>query len=438
MTEARQTDTGSESRRYDVVMPKLGLTMTRATIVTWYKQEGERVEKGEPLFTLETEKSTLDIESPAGGTLHIVREEGETVPVQTVIARIEVGEPTPAAEAPSPPGEYLDGATYSQVVRASPRARKLARDRGIDLSGLVGAGPRDMLVVADVERVERPQVHATPVARRVAGQLGVSLVEVSGTGPRGRIVRDDVERAARTETRTGEDAAARPSERPPAAAPLAGLRAVIAQRIAEGWRERPQVTLVMEVDATALAALRRQLNAELPEKVAYNAFLVKAAAVALGEQPHINAQVTEDGILHMAQVNIGLAVDTERGLVVPVLRDAGSKSLLDVNRELKSLAQRALAGASLPDELSGGTFTVTNLGMYDVDAFTPIINPPESAILGAGRISAKPVAVDGAIVIRDMLTLSLSFDHRLIDGAPAARFLRRIKTLLERPAVLLL
>jgi pyruvate dehydrogenase E2 component (dihydrolipoamide acetyltransferase) len=198
------------------------------------------------------------------------------------------------------------------------------------------------------------------------------------------------------------------------------------------------VTLTTEADATNLIGARRQLSEELGQKVAYDALLVALVARALAEQPGMNARLTEGGIEQIAEINVGVAVDTERGLLVPVVRDAGTKGLLQVQQTLAELAERALAGRSLPDDLAGGTFTITNLGMFEVDAFTPIINPPESAILGVGRIAAKPVAVDRQVVVRDMVTLSLSFDHRLIDGAPAARFLQRVKQLVERPFVLAL
>jgi pyruvate dehydrogenase E2 component (dihydrolipoamide acetyltransferase) len=219
---------------------------------------------------------------------------------------------------------------------------------------------------------------------------------------------------------------------------LTGLRAVIAERLSASWRERPHVTLTTEADATNLASARLQLTQELGQKVAYDALLVALVARALREQPFMNVRLTEQGIEQLSQINVGVAVDTERGLLVPVVRDAATKNLIQVQQMLAELVERALAGRSLPDDLSGGTFTITNLGMFDIDAFTPIINPPESAILGVGRIAAKPVAIDRQVVVRDMMTLGLSFDHRLIDGAPAARFLQRVKQLVERPFVLAL
>jgi pyruvate dehydrogenase E2 component (dihydrolipoamide acetyltransferase) len=228
--------------------------------------------------------------------------------------------------------------------------------------------------------------------------------------------------------------------------PFSGLRAVVAERLSASWQERPHVTLTTEADATNLISARQQAIAETGTKVSYDAFLVALVARALGEHPHLNVRLTERGIERLGQVNVGVAVDTERGLVVPVVRDAAARSLLQVQHTLGELVERAQAGRSLPDDLTGGTFTITNLGMFEIDAFTPIINPPESAILGVGRIVAKPVvrsagsgqAVDRQVVVRDMVILSLSFDHRLIDGAPAARFLQRLKQLVERPFALAL
>ncbi len=431
-------------KSYNVVMPKLGMTMTQATIVEWYAEDGDEVSKGDVLFTLETEKSTLDIEAPASGILHIRVPALETVPVKTVIAVIESEEEASAeadvsAETAAEPSD--------EPIRATPKARAVAREQNLslaDLAAIEGAGPRGMIVVADVEAAlaSRAEVRATPVARRLAEHLEVDLSQVSGSGPHGRVVKADVERAASPEASPEEEAAPAPSAptEPPPSLPLEGLRGIIAERMSAGWRERPQVTVMREIDATALVAMREQINAERSEqgKISYNALIVRAAALALRDQPHINVQLTDEGLVQLPDINIGLAVDTERGLLVPVLPQADAKSLIELDAALKALAQRALEGRCLPDELTGGTFTVTNLGMYGVEAFTPIINPPESAILGVGSIIAKPVVHQGEIAIRQMMTLSLGFDHRLIDGAPAARFLQRITHLLEHPVALVL
>lgn len=431
---------------YQVVMPKLGLTMTEATLVEWLKADGEPVQKGESLFVLESEKSTLEIEAPASGVLRILVPAGQTVPVQTPIA--EIGEPGNGKLVDWELGDrrrdeipIANLPIYQPPIPASPKARALARRLGVSLAGIAGSGARGMVVAADVERAHALQCaaapKASPVARRLAAQAGVDLSAVAGSGPGGRIMRQDIEAVLEAPPQSPPQAGGKPRRgRGGELQPLTGLRAVIAERLSASWRERPHVTLTTEADATNLVSARQQLAAELGQKVAYDALLVALAARALREFPYMNVRLTERGIEQIAQVNVGVAVDTERGLLVPVVRDAAARSLLQVQQTLAELVERALTGRSQPDDLTGGTFTITNLGMFEIDAFTPIINPPESAILGVGRIVAKPVAVDRQVVVRDMMTLSLSFDHRLIDGAPAARFLQRVKLLVERPFAL--
>jgi len=411
---------------YQVVMPKLGLTMTEATLVEWLKADGDLVQKDEPLFVLESDKSTLEIETPASGVLHILVPAGQIVPVQTLIAEIRYqvsGIRDQVPDSPLPDTRSL--------IPASPKARTLARRLGVSLAGIDGSGVRGMVVAADVERAAEQAPKASPVARRLAAQAGVDLSAVSGSGPGGRIMRQDVEGAL----------APRPEPAPSPIGevqPFSGLRAIVAERLSASWRERPHVTLTTEADATNLVSARQQLIAELGQKVAYDALLVALVARALREFPYMNVRLTERGIEQLAEINIGVAVDTERGLLVPVVHDAAARNLLQVQQALAELVERALTGRSQPDDLAGGTFTITNLGMFEIDAFSPIINPPESAILGVGRIVAKPVVVDRQVVVRDMMALSLSFDHRLIDGAPAARFLQRVKQLVERPFALVL
>jgi pyruvate dehydrogenase E2 component (dihydrolipoamide acetyltransferase) len=432
---------------YQVVMPRLGLTMTEAKILDWLKPEGSWVEKGEVLFVIENEKATLDIEAPASGYLRIQAPGGTTVPILQPVALLDGG------------GEFSDvnqaatlktktvsrkGITTAVMpavtnsadrnqISASPRARVEAHKLGVDLTELIGSGMRGMVVLEDVRKVAatRPTVHASPVARRLAAHAGVDLQQMSGSGPRGQVMRGDVEKQM-----TGGVKTALPLE----IRSLGGLRGVIAERLTQGWRERPQVTLTTDADASNLVAARQQLNTELADrgiKISLNALLVKIAARALQEFPYMNVRLTQQGLQVLPEINVGIAVDTDRGLLVPVVREASQKSLFELNTQLHTLVDRALKGSSLPDDLNGGTFTITNLGMYEIDAFTPIINPPECAILGVGRIITKPVGVDGQIVLRDQMALSLSFDHRLVDGAPAARFLQRIKQLIERPMVLL-
>lgn len=432
---------------YQVVMPRLGLTMTEGKIVEWVKADGEWANKGETLFVIENEKSTIEIEAPADGYLRISTPVNVTVPVLAPVGTLSggtvsghhavSGEHTATSlsagqtpDAPHPTPFDLAQGKPDTLIPASPKARTLARKLNVSLDGISGSGIRGMVVAEDVERLAaKPAIKASPVAQRVAEEAGLDLAAVAGSGTGGRIMRGDVERALHS----------KPA--PAAPLPLTGLRGIIAERLSQSWRERPQVTLTTEADATNLVAARQQLNTELAaagEKISYNALLMRLVARALAEHPNLNAQLTETGLQTMPGINIGLAVDTQRGLLVPIVREVPAKSLLHINQEINSLAERAIQGRSLPDELSGGSFTITNLGAYEIDAFTPLINPPECAILGVGRIVSKPVGLNGQIVLRDMLALSLSFDHRLVDGAPAAKFLQRVKQLIERPFMLML
>lgn len=435
----------SEVQPYKVVMPKLGLIMTEANLLEWHKTDGEWVKKGEPLFSFESDKSVVEIESPANGIVQTLIAVGTTVAVQTPVAIIhpEGAEFAVPKDAPAPQKESHTpvstavaapkAAPQPEGIRATPKARKAARTKGIDLTSMEGSGPRGMIITADIEAVHAIEpIKATPVARKMAADCGLDLKHVTGTGPGGRITRDDVAAAIATLTKSTKPAsvAGLPEQTP---LPLDGLRGLIAERLSASWNERPQVTLHSEVDATELVAIRQRNLTPAGVKISLNAYFVAAVSRALAEFPAVNSQLTESGLVHFDEINIGLAIDTERGLVVPVLKDVGKLSLLGIDAGLADLAGRTLSGKTLPEDFTGGTFTVTNLGAFGVDFFTPIINPPEAAILGLGRIKPKPVAVDGMIGIRQMVTLSLSFDHRLIDGAPAARFLQYICQFIENP-----
>ncbi|GIV83839.1 MAG: dihydrolipoamide acetyltransferase component of pyruvate dehydrogenase complex [Candidatus Roseilinea sp.] len=447
-------------------MPKVGLTMTEGVIVQWHKREGDCVRKGELLFTFETEKSTLDYEAPESGVLvKILASEGHTVPCLMPVAQIEAQRAI--ADAPTAPpdarlaGVKHDGAPSSSLDRQrrpiSPRARWRAGELGVDLAQVAGSGPdgavreRDVLSFAQSRQPKTPR--ATPVAQRMAAELGVDLSRVSGSGPEGRITREDVERAAQGQRFAGaaqgkgDGSPAAPSQLPSADyQPLSPARRITAQRLAANAQIAPHVTLFTEADAAHFVVAREQIGAELGEKISYNTLLVAICARALREHPYMNASWVDSlpdnpgqpGVARHSGIHIGLAVDTSRGLLVPVLRDAGAKPLAQIHRELNQLIARTLEGQVSPDELRDGTFTITNLGMFEVDGFTPILNLPQAAILGVGRIAKKAIVTDdGAVVARPVMTLSLSFDHRVVDGAPAARFLQRIKQLIERPFALM-
>lgn len=426
----------------EVVMPRLGLNMKEGLLVRWLAGDGERVEKGQPLFVVETDKVTNQVEAEVGGTLrHLVRE-GTSVPVAGLVAYIlqegevlpsEVRPATPEPQAAHPSAPPEAPAAPARGLLASPAARRRARELGVDLQEVMGTGPDGAITVEDVEQYAArraaqeapPEVRATPAARHLAQELGVDLASVTPSGPGGRITREDVERAARQPAPALEEVVV----------PLEGIRAVIAQRMHRSLQETAQVTLATEVDATNLVQARAQVNAAREQQgqvpLSYNAILVKVVAMALREFPYMNATFAEGAIHQHRDIHVGVAVDTARGLLVPVVRHADRKSIAQIHQELQALAERAQAGQSTLDELSGGTFTITNLGALGVEVFTPILNYPEVAILGVGRIVPKPVVYQGGLYIRDRLTLSLTFDHRLVDGAPAARFLQRVGSLIE-------
>ncbi len=437
----------------EIILPKLGQTMEEGAIVEWFKQEGDPVKRGEVLFSVESDKATLEVESTNRGYLRkILVTAGQPVPVLTVVGLMTRQSdealddyqdapavahdlsPTPAVELPlsSPTASPQGGRVFS-----SPRARKLAREKRVDISQVPGSGPNGRVVERDVQAYLNSIPKATPLAVKTATDRGLDLKQVVGTGVSGRIMQRDLISPTPKLAPIPSGATVVP------AVQMSGLRGIIAERMAASVHTTARVTLVTEVDATNFVAARESLKASVSKEwgfaPGYNDLLASIVARALNEYPYMNARLNEDGsaIEQMPVINLGMAVDTDRGLLVPVIHDAGQKGLRAFGAEFRELTARALAGKSLPDDLSGGTFTITNLGMFGVDAFTPVINMPELAILGAGRIQAKPAVLNDEVVVRQMWTLSLVFDHRLVDGAPAARFLQRVTQLVENPYLLL-
>jgi pyruvate dehydrogenase E2 component (dihydrolipoamide acetyltransferase) len=440
----------------EVILPKLGQTMEEGSIVEWYKEEGDEVQRGEVLFTVESDKATLESESPTRGFLRkILVPAGMTVPVLTpvgIITRsldedisdLDVSAPQAAEAAPAAAAEqeaqpeaFEEAAPEERGERifASPRARMRVREHGLDLAQITGTGPNGRIVERDVFAYLERQPKATPVALKMAADLGIDLSTVTGSGVGGKITRQDVEAARQP----APAPVAAPVPEAVAEVPMSGVRAVIARRMHAGANETAPVTLTIEVDATAFVDLREQLKARFAKQlgfnVGYNDLLVKLLAHALAEYRYMNARLDDEGavIQQLDEVHVALAVDTERGLLVPVIRDADQKGLIQIATELRAVVDRAREGKALPDELSGSTFTITNLGMFEIDAFTPIINLPEAAILGVGRIKDRPAVWEGELAVRKIMWLSLTFDHRLVDGAPAARFLQYVKNLIEDP-----
>jgi pyruvate dehydrogenase E2 component (dihydrolipoamide acetyltransferase) len=448
-------------------VPKLGQTVEEVTLIKWLAEDGAKVRQGQDILEVETDKAVFPVEATASGVLHRgPYQEGDVVPVLTVVAIIgkpedkfqvkegagaeaeeaearpaETAAPVPAAEPGMETAVEGDGRVF-----ASPRARKLAQEKGVDLSKVTPTGGGGVRVAErDVLAYLQARPKATPVAEKMAAEAGLDLREVSGSGPGGKITREDVERMVGP-----RPAPALPTPTPPVMAPpslpeveilervpLKGVRGIIAERMGTSVHTTARVTLVMEIDATQFVDMRERLKARVAEDwgfaPGYNDLLAKIVATALRKFPYMNARLTAEAIERVRPINLGMAVDSERGLIVPVVRDADKKSLRQFGTEFRELVERVRGNRIMPDDLSGGTFTLTNLGMYDVDAFTPVINLPEAAILGVGRIAEKAVVRDGQIVARQMWTLSLVFDHRLVDGAPAARFLQYIKELIEEP-----
>jgi pyruvate dehydrogenase E2 component (dihydrolipoamide acetyltransferase) len=454
-----------------VNLPKLGQTMEAGLIVEWLKAEGDPVSRGDVLFTLESDKAVLEVEARAKGVLRrILLDKGIKVPVGTPVAIIgqpdedisallaESGQPEAAeaetaaetaVEALAEPGAqgaepFAPEEAPAGRVFASPRARRLAGERGVAIGALRGSGPEGRIVEKDVLAHLAAQPAATPLARREAERLGIPLAGVSAAGPR---VRQADVAAAAAPAAMAPTAAEVPgplaAERPAAGElrPLSGVRAIIAERMGHSAHTTAPVTLHAMVDATELVAVRERLKAALADRlgfsVGYNDLLAVMTARCLVEFPYMNVRLEEGGIRQLEGVNLGLAVDSQRGLLVPVIRDADRMGVAELATRFRELVAKAREGRSLPDELTGGNFTITNLGMFGVDMFTPIINLPECAILGVGRIRPEPVAVGNEVQVRQVMWLSLTFDHRLVDGAPAARFLQGLVRYIESPYLLL-
>ncbi|TAK36900.1 MAG: 2-oxo acid dehydrogenase subunit E2 [Chloroflexota bacterium] len=466
----------------NVILPHLGLTTTEATIVRWLKQEGDAIEKGDSLVEVLTDKVNVEVEAPeAGILLRIVASEDTVIPVTHTLCWIgQAGEAvsadgqpdheeSPVEMAPTAASSPLPLATERQdYIKASPLAKRLAREHGVGLALIKGTGPEGRVIERDVldfvTRVAGAQhapagecvgsvVKASPLAANLARDLGIDLREVAPSSQSGRITRGDVLATADAmktapSTTTPSSVVTQAQALPPPRAqvassiPLIGLRRIIAQRMSQSAHTIPRVTHTTEADVTELVRMREQIvfasEHEIGFRISYNDIIVKVVAHALRKHPNMNARLSENEIQLLEHVNVGVAVSVPGGLVVPVVHDADQKDVTSIARESRDKAARARTSALSQEDVSGGTFTITNLGSYEIDAFTPIINLPEVAILGVGRIVEKPAIYQGEICKRSMMYLSLTFDHRVNDGAPVAEFLRTIKRFLEKPFTLLL
>lgn len=396
-----------------VVMPKLGLTMKEGTVSKWLKQEGDLVKKGEALMEVSTDKIVNEVESPGEGILRkIVVPENRKVPVSALVAILA---------APDEDISQFDRETSSRAEKDALPATTAVASETAPAAAAANFG-------------EGEKIKASPLAKKLAAEKGLSLEKIQGTGPKGRITKEDVENYVPA-------GPADPGEALPEAVtegkPLEGLRKIIAQRLQGSWQQAPHVTITREVDVSALKGLKQQVKAELEQSVSYTDMLTVLAARALLKHPDLNGQFV-DGLLYRQQaVHIGIAVALTEGLMVPVVKNAHQKTMTDVHGELADLSQKARFNRLSGDELSGATFTITNLGMEGVDVFTPVINPPECAILGVGRMVDKPVYEGEHLVCRPMMWLSLSFDHRIVDGQAAARFMADLDRFIRQPGMVL-
>ena len=415
-------------------LPRLGQGMEAGTIVKWLKAEGDRVEKGEPLFEVDTDKATQEVEAEASGVLLKIAVESGEVPVGETIAVIgDEGESVPDTPRADPSGarsEHQD----SDKSSTEPAAPAVAE------ADTTGARHRDETATTRPQESNGGRVKASPLARRIARERGVELTALEGTGPEGRIIAEDVERS---ETRPAET---RPvpgtvteAPRPEGveAVPLTRIRATIARRLTAAW-EVPVFQLTVSADMTLaneLVERARELNPGV--RVTVTDLLTKVSAMALMRHRDVNVQFTQEALLRFPAANVGLAVAAPSGLVVPVIRQAERLSLAETAATRTDLVERAREGKLTQNDLEGGTFTISNLGMFGVEQFIAVLNPPQAAILAVGATTEQPVVRDGAVVPRPLMTMTLTVDHRAVDGAEAADFLRTVKSFVEEPALAL-
>ncbi|MFN3599955.1 MAG: 2-oxo acid dehydrogenase subunit E2 [Dietzia sp.] len=474
---------------FQIVLPKLGLTMQEGVIGEWVAESGQRVAEGDTLFRVETDKVEVDVEAEAEGVLATVAEAGAVLPVGTLVGWLLAdGEAVPhgaaaptqdpsddrSTEEPAPTdvpptrAPESNGSGHRGRLKASPNARRVAAAAGADLTRITGTGPGGRIVSEDVEEHLATTGATTPAStgaadetgtgasfvgplvRKLAAELGVDLDRLSGTGTGGRIIRSDVERAASGGAidtgQSGADRApsARSAKSEPSAGdviPLRGMRGAIARNMLDSLHTMAQLTHGYEVDVTDLVAVRASLKAEAEaaerQAPSLNDFIIRAAALALRAHPLLNAGIVEDEIVLAERIDVGVAVAVDGGLMVPVVRSADELAVSDISAATRRLAGAARAGRISPADLEGATFSVSTLGAYGVDFFTPVINPGNVAILGVGRVKDGVRWDDDTPVRTRVLTLSLTFDHRAVDGVPAAEYLRTVGDILSRPLTLL-
>lgn len=394
----------------DVLVPSVGESITSGILTAWIKKEGEQVEEGEDLFELETDKATVAVPAPADGSLHILIEEGQEVEIGQVVGDLTVAEDTaPSAEAKKE--EKPAASTTPTATR-----KRMAAAEGAGLS---------------------------PAVRRIVNEYGLSVTDLKGSGPKGRITKEDALRGAEAKKRTGAaPAAVVPTSERQTRVPMSRLRQTIANRLVQARHEIALLTTFNEINMENVMALRKRYGEQFEKnhgvRLGFMSFFVKACCQALQRFPGVNGMIDGQEIVYNNFYDIGVAVSTERGLLVPVLRDADMMSFAEIEKTILDLAQRAREKKIAPDELAGGTFTITNGGVFGSLLSTPLPNYPQTAILGMHAIQKRPIAVEDQVVIKPMMYAALSYDHRLIDGREAVQFLVAVKTLVEDPQSLLL
>jgi len=418
----------------NVIMPALELAQETGKVVHWLKRPGDAVQKGEPLVEIETDKVTVEIEAPASGVLRDVSaNEGDVVPVGQTIALILAPGEVGVAVAPATvmPAARTAAAPSGGAVKASPLARRIAEQHGVDLGRVKTASGRiekaDVLAYVE-SRASLRLTAASPKARRLAAERGVDLKIVRGSGPGGAILAADVGAAK---------AAPAPEARRSEAAGVSNVWRIMAERMTASWTSAPHFYLVREVNVSRLITWRERVSKQTGARITYTDLLVKLVAAVLVQHPRANASWKDGSIVRNADINIGVAVAIEDGLVVPVVHRADTLSLADIAGRREDLVARAQAGKLRPADIQGGGFTISNLGMYGVDAFDAIVNPPQAAILAVGRIADRVVALNGQPAVQPTMVLTLSCDHRVLDGARGAQFLSALADLIEEPLALL-
>jgi pyruvate dehydrogenase E2 component (dihydrolipoamide acetyltransferase) len=443
-----------------VIMPALELAQDSGKVLQWLRAPGDTVRKGDPLLEIETDKATVEIEAPASGVLReVTARAGDVIPVGQTIALIFGVDEAGAAPAARPgvpvgaPAAPAPAVATAAAPRVSPLARKVAEQHGVDLAQVAQvATPGRRIEKADVlafveRRAAAPVANgpaarlapASPKARRLAAERGLTVTDLRGSGPGGAVLAADVLAAATRPAATApvHVAAVAPAATPAGAPRVGTIWRVMVERMTQSWTTAPQFHLVREVNASRLVAWRKRAVERTGVRVTYTDLLVKLVAAAIAQHPGVNASWQDGGIVRQADVNIGLAVAIDDGLVVPVIHHADRLGLAELVAAREALVGRAQAGKLRPADITGGGFTISNLGMYGVDGFTAIVNPPQAAILAVGRIADRVVPVNGQPAVQPMMVLTLSCDHRALDGARGAQFLATLAELVEEPLALL-